>query len=356
MHVGLVTNFPKSTGSGRYAHELFSALKGISAGDFELLSCGESAADPIRGITFPVYRQTLNSFLVYPRRIPKGYDITHLTNQFLMNGARFCKNPVVTVLDTIMLDYPSYPFLTRVLQKNALKSLNFARHVISISEYTKETLVRLGIDADKIKATHLGYDRNVFKRQDKSKCRDALGLPHDKKIVLHVGSEEPRKNVDKILLALGEVLKSEDAVLVRVGQNSKSISALAERLGIADKLIRFKGGVSDSQLSLIYNAADMFVFPSSYEGFGFPPLEAMACGVPVVSSDKTSLKEVVGNAALIVEPDAVSQIAGNILEVLGKKSLQSKLSLKGLRQAKKFSWEKCAKETLGIYEMVLSKA
>lgn len=352
MNVALITNFKKNTGSGRYAYELHSLLKETI--NVKLLPCGERPEDAIHGIKLPVYRKTINSFFVYPRRIPGNYDIVHLTNQFLINGARFAKNPVVTILDTIMLDYPGYPFLTRFLQKNALKSLAYAKQIISISDYTKNDLIRRGVDEGKIKTIYLGYNSSVFRKQDKAECRKALGIPEDKKIVLNVGSEEPRKNVDKLIRAFYDVSKSDDdALILRVGEKTKKTEDLSQELGIADKLIHFGNVSDDEKLSVIYNSADVFVFPSSYEGFGIPPLEAMACGVPVISSGKTSLKEVVGDAAIIVEPDDISSISEKILEVLTSKKLQTKLSLKGLERAKKFGWDRCAKETLKVYEELL---
>lgn len=352
MNVGIITNFPKNTGSGRYAYELYDRLK-HQAG-IKLLSCGENPDNAIHGIKFPFYRMTLNSFFIYPRRVPKDYDVVHFTNQFLMNGARFSKNSVVTVLDTIMLEFPGYPFLTRALQKNALKSLDFAKQIIAISNHTKEDLIKRGIGGDKIKTIYLGYSEQVFRKQDKAKCREMLGLPLDKKIVLHVGSEEPRKNVDKLLLAFKEATKNnDDVLLVRVGEKSKKILELAEHLGISDKMIHFGRLPDDTKLAQVYNSADVFAFPSSYEGFGIPPLEAMACGVPVISSDKTSLKEVVRDAAIIIEPENVLELAEKITEVLSKKALQDKLSAKGLSNAKKFTWDRCAKETLNVYESII---
>jgi glycosyltransferase involved in cell wall biosynthesis len=131
--------------------------------------------------------------------------------------------------------------------------------------------------------------------------------------------------------------------------------AFVERLGLTRR-VRFLQAVSNRDLVSLYNAASLFVFPSLYEGFGLPPLEAMACGVPVIAANNSSIPEIVGDAALLVDVDDCREVSGGMSRVLGNEALQVSLSRQGLRRAQGFSWDRCAEETANIYDMVLQGA
>jgi len=180
-------------------------------------------------------------------------------------------------------------------------------------------------------------------------------------VIMYLGSEEPRKNLALILNAICRLKKILPGVkLLKVGGSQmggdrRSVLALIRELHLEDEVV-FTGQVAESDLPRYYNAADLFVFPSFYEGFGLPPLEAMACGCPVVASDATSLPEVVGNAGYLINPRDVegfaTAMAGLLTDMGG--SNRDSLVARGLAQAKKFSWDVSARQTMDVYEKVLA--
>jgi glycosyltransferase involved in cell wall biosynthesis len=176
--------------------------------------------------------------------------------------------------------------------------------------------------------------------------------------ILYVGSLEPRKNLLRLLEGYSQLRSWSDKwSLVIVGARNfwKSSPVVKEvkELGLKS-YVRFTGYVPDEDLPAIYSGADLFVFPSIYEGFGLPVLEAMACGIPVVTSNTSSLPEVAGDAALLVDPYSVDEIAAAMRRVLCDPDVAAELCAKGLQRAKQFSWERTARETIAVYEKVLN--
>jgi glycosyltransferase involved in cell wall biosynthesis len=181
-------------------------------------------------------------------------------------------------------------------------------------------------------------------------ARARLGLPE--RFVLNVGTVEPGKNRETLLRALA-LLRGRGLAhaLVVVGQRgwlAERPDTAAARLGVAEA-VRYTGYLPDSDLPLVYNLAEAFVFPSWREGFGLPPLEAMACGTPVVSSDRPAMPEVLGDAALYAPPDRPDAIADALARVLTDAGLRDDLRARGLARAAGYSWERAARETLAVY-------
>ncbi len=176
--------------------------------------------------------------------------------------------------------------------------------------------------------------------------------------LLFVGSQAPRKNLPRLLEAFARLRRWSDRWrLVVVGAGPRPPAAIAaqiHRLGLADG-VHVAGRVPEEDLPALYNGADLFVFPSLYEGFGLPVLEAMACGVPVVTADRSSLPEVAGDAALLVDPTDVEAIAAALRRVLADEALAASLRARGLARAATFSWERTARETVAVYESVLGR-
>jgi glycosyltransferase involved in cell wall biosynthesis len=174
--------------------------------------------------------------------------------------------------------------------------------------------------------------------------------------VLFVGSVERRKNLRGLLQAYARLLETDVACpLVIVGTRRRGageIGRTLQELHLEESVI-FTGYVPDADLPAIYTGADLFVFPSLYEGFGLPPLEAMACGTPVVCSNAASLPEVVGDAAIMVDPYDVEGLAEAMLRVLTDADLREHLRRKGLERARQFTWERTARETVAVYREVL---
>ena len=227
-----------------------------------------------------------------------------------------------------------------------------ADRIIVISESTKSDLIDLyGIAPDKIRVIYSGvsFPKNIVEIEKKS-CVEKYDLPDN--FILFLGTLEPRKNVLGVVKAF-EVLKNAgrpDLKLVIVGGRGWLYRELFDYVGVSKHKndIIFLGRVLNEEKEILYSLAKVFVFPSFFEGFGFPPLEAMICGTPVVTSNTSSLPEVAGDSALTVNPQRVDEIAGAIKVLLDDNGLRSVMIEKGRKRARQFSWQKCAEETLGF--------
>lgn len=230
----------------------------------------------------------------------------------------------------------------------------FSDRIIAVSESTKHDLVRTyDIDPAKISVIASGVDR-AFSRPLSDvleRFRSEKRLPE--RFVLFLGTLEPRKNVIGVIRAFNRLKRSGafgDLDLVIAGAPGwlyQDIFSEAERSPHVGS-IRFVGSVSDQERVLYYAAASAFVYPSFFEGFGMPPLEAMACGTPVVVSRTSSLPEVVADAGILVNPYDIAAIAAALSDVLNDQRLRQELIRKGVARAKQFSWERCARETVDI--------
>ena len=262
---------------------------------------------------------------------------------------------VVTIFDFSVILYPEWHPKRRIryFKKNFWKNLERADRIIVISDYIKKEAVSFRLPEERLKTIHLGYDREVFKTyppQDLQSIRKKYSLPDH--FMLFVGSIEPRKNLENLVRAYISLDKGirKDIKLVLAGfrgWENKEIMALLREVK-SDVL--YLGYLPDTELGELYNLATLFIYPSIYEGFGLPPLEAMACGCPVVVSNAASLPEVCGDAAYYVDPRDVNSIAGGIAKVLSDETLRRSLIARGLERAKLFSWEQAAKKHLEVFE------
>jgi glycosyltransferase involved in cell wall biosynthesis len=240
----------------------------------------------------------------------------------------------------------------------AMKGLAKADHLVADSAYTKMTLVdALGIEEHRIEVVHLGIDFDRFRPEGRDKePLSHHGLRSDRRYLIYVGSEDPRKNVATLIRALAGVrIRHTDVELIKVGkahfENERSLLiSLATDLGIRAS-IHFLDEVSEEDLPRLYQVADVCVMPSLYEGFGFPVLEAMACGTPVVSSNASSLPELVGDAAILFDPrhGAEQELARRIDEVLSSDTLRTRMKMAGVEQAAKFTWDRTVRQMADIY-------
>jgi glycosyltransferase involved in cell wall biosynthesis len=231
---------------------------------------------------------------------------------------------------------------------------------LTVSVHSKRDISKyLNIPMEKITVIHLAAGEH-FRPLAEPVIRSALdraGLSQP--YILYVGSIEPRKNLMRLLEAYAQLRHWStrwDLVVVG-GRNiwkSSPVGETTEKQNL-EPFVHFTGYIPDSDLPGIYNGADLFVFPSLYEGFGLPVLEAMACGTPVITSNTSSLPEVAGDAALLVDPYNVEEIAAAMRHVLEDSALANDLRERGLKHAKKFSWEKTARQTISVYEKVLGK-
>jgi len=269
---------------------------------------------------------------------------------------------VVTIHDLVIDKFPeTIDFKRRLYLWAAIRhSIAKADRIIAVSECTKRDIVkRFNVSETKIDVIHEAAAPGFcqYKTSD-STLRICRQYRIDKPYILYVGTIEPRKNLTALIRAYAR-LKTSAAIkheLVIVGKKSWYYGKLfreISRESIQDDVI-FTGYLPRLYLPHFYNAADLFILPSLYEGFGLPILEAMACGTPVIASNVSALPEVAGDAAILIDPYDVEAIAEAMYRVLTDGDLRAELVKRGLERVKQFSWERCARETLRVYEKALS--
>jgi glycosyltransferase involved in cell wall biosynthesis len=263
----------------------------------------------------------------------------------------------VTVHDLSFLFYPQgFRTLNRLyLRLFARLSARRARRVIAVSESTKRDVVeQYGVAPEKVDVVYNGVDP-VFRplpADQVSAFRAHRGLPDH--FILFVGTLEPRKNIARLLQAYAQLPGARPPFMFVGGKGwfYDEIFTLVERLELGTE-VHFVGYVPADDLPMWYNAADLFVYPSLYEGFGLPPLEAMACGTPVVTSTASSLPEVVGQAALLVDPADTGALARAIERGLADADLRAQMRAEGLARVAGFSWRETARRTADSYRQAL---
>ena len=265
---------------------------------------------------------------------------------------------IVTVHDLSFLLFPECHErrLREYLERAVPWSVSRAAVVLADSENTMNDLIcLLDVEPDRVEVVYPGVDEH-FQRvedQDQLQCvRQRLGLMFP--FILYIGTIEPRKNLSRLIQAYARLKarRQIDHKLVIAGQKGWLYDEVFRRaidLRVADDVV-FPGYVPDSDLPSLYTLADAFVFPSLYEGFGLPPLEAMACGTPVVTSTASSLPEVVGDASITVNPTDVDELAHAIALVLSDSELRRRLTQAGLERARVLTWAAAAEKLLGVYQ------
>ncbi len=299
------------SGAGRYENELFNNMQ-----------------------NFPdISIKRINGRNIFSQ--PDNSDINHATFQELAPLKIFknLKNFVLTVHDIIPTTQYTITQKIRHIWYLTEVCIQFADKIITDSEFTKNELInRLGISPYKIHVIPLGVGKN-YTTYDKQSCREMFNFKPDKKYILIVSSNKPWKNMklaDKIINELHNEYQ-----FIKVGYGEGDL-----------------GYVPEIQMPYLYNACDLFLHTSLYEGFGLPVLEAMACGCPIVSSNAASLPEVVKNAGFLIHPNAYNfkMFIDTIRELLSNDSLYNSKRKKGIENAKEFTWERTAKETIKVYE------
>ena len=273
------------------------------------------------------------------------------------------KKTVVTILDLIYHLFPKTYSKAKCLYYEAFvsRAAHQANRIITISENNKRDIIEhLRVPEEKVTVTYCGVDSAFAPVEDATRItivKKKYHLPD--KFILSVGTLEPRKNIPRLLRAFANLLNQTriEEKLVITGMKGwlyGEIFDTISELGIEED-VHFTGFASDSDLPALYSGASLFVFPSIYEGFGFPPLEAMACGTPVITSNTSSLPEVIGNAGIMVNPYKTEEIAEAMYKLLSDENIQNEMRRKGIERAKQFSWEETAKQTLYVYEEVFSR-
>lgn len=316
--------------------------------------------------SFAVARVSRNPFLrlgaelsLQLRKTPQ--DLLHVQ----YTAPLFCPTPVVvTIHDVSYLDHPEYflSFRAHQLRLSTRRTLRNAAQVITVSEFSRQRIAEAyGLDPADIVVTPNGPQQQFrpLKRETSMlKVNRALGIAAP--YILHVGDWRPRKNQINLVRAFAQLVKNHPSLkhhLVLAGKHtwfSPRVLAEIRRSGVQER-IAVTGFVDDDLLPALYNAADVFVFPSWYEGFGLPAVEAMACGRPVVCSDATALPEVVDGAALLFRPDSVEEQMRAIRDLLLDAELSARMAGKSLQRARHFDWRETAAKTLDTYYRVAEK-
>lgn len=267
---------------------------------------------------------------------------------------------VITIYDFVWHFFPETMSGSNLLISRLLipRSIRRADRIACISKATANDLATLfSADAFKAEVVPLAADnyRPLEKETGTAYVAQKYGLQN--KYILNIGTIEPRKNVTKLLKAF-RLLRSHhttDYCLLIAGGSgwrNSSVYSTYRECGFTDDEVKFLGYVPDEDMPYLYAGAELFVFPSLYEGFGLPPLEAMACGCPVITSNVSSLPEVVGDAGLMVAPKDTEELAEAMTRVLNDEGLRRQMSLRGLEQSRQFSWEKAACQMLDIFRNV----
>ena len=307
-------------------------------------------------------------FLIHSYEILKAlrqHRILHLTNHHLARFAVFLKKSIciLTVHDLIrhfdrqgLNTYIRRPtFRDRIDLWLDWQGIKRAKHIIAISHHTKKDLINYaGIPEERITVVYHGIDHDVFYPRPEPR-------PFDSPYILFVGSEHPRKNLAALLKAFHKLKQDRrfrELKLVKVGEAGGKESDFraqtldtVESLGLTDEVV-FTDFVSEDMLANYYSHAECMVLPSLYEGFGWPPVEAMACGCLVIVSNVASLPEITGDAALKVNPHDSDSLASAIRMILTDGRLKQEMVSKGLERASQFTWDKAARETMGVYRSV----
>lgn len=266
---------------------------------------------------------------------------------------------IITIHDLIFLRYPENfkPAKRRYLKAMTTWSARHATHIIAVSEATRrDTIDLLGVRPNNVTTVHNGVSEQFKRLPDETRLKFIRDKQLASRVILYIGTLEPRKNLVTLLRAFAAISEEpacSDVTLVIGGSKGwyyQEIFSTAKHLGLTARgRVRFLGRVPDDELPMWYNIASIFAYPSLYEGFGLPALEAMACGAPVVVSNTSCFPEVVGNAGVLLDPRDVRSWAESIRQLLANPEAAAELGKKGLVQAANFSWERSARKTAEVY-------
>jgi glycosyltransferase involved in cell wall biosynthesis len=361
---------------GRNRYSLFYAARGLPAGTPEARLAGELFGERPNFRRVPVPLSVRQMFAVWQRlRLPVPADL--FTGRCdVLHSPDFVSPPhrsgadVITVHDLSFMVVPecAEPRLAAFLGKTVPRAVRRADRIIAVSHQTKRDLVRLlGVPEEKVVVVHNGVegrfrgqgsgvrDQGLGIRGQVERLREKLGLP--RRFVLHVGTLEPRKNLVRLIEGYAQAVRGMegDVALVLAGRKGWLYEPILEAAGRVNAggdgaRVIFVDYIADSDLPLLYNMAEVFAYPSLYEGFGLPVAEAMMCGTPTLVSEDAALREVAGEATVRVEAQSVESIADGLRRLLSDEDLRARLSAEGPQQVAGFTWEAAARAVLGVYE------
>ena len=286
-------------------------------------------------------------------------DVFHAPH-YVMPPAVRCRS-IVTIHDCVHLMFPQYlpnRAASLYVKASMWSAARRSRKILTVSEASKRDIIRfLNIPAEKVVVVYNAIDERFgVAPSDEAIARVRERYQLDHRFVLYVGNIKPHKNLVRLVEAFDRLRARgfDDLTLLIIGDEISKLPALRRAVHShkLHKHVRFLGYLPDDTLAILYRLADVFVFPSLYEGFGLPPLEAMACGAPVVTSNVSSLPEVTGDAAVLVDPYDTASIADGVAKVLSDPTLRDEMRVKGIARAREFSWERSVSRTREIYQEV----
>jgi glycosyltransferase involved in cell wall biosynthesis len=369
----------ENTGSGQYTRQLAHGLTEPEAGPECLLlrpRDGNSAtsalprpaqiSERLLGTPLPLGTNVAKLWfeqVSFPRACSQeNVDVIHVP--YFAPPLLGARKTLVTVHDLIPLVLPAYrgSLLVRTYTRLVTIAARRAAAILTDSHSSKRDIVALlRVPAERVRVIHLAASEGFKPVSDEARLYDVrrkYGLPEE--YVLYLGGFDQRKNLETLIAAYADVaarLGSENRLVVagrlptRDSDFFPNPRRLVERWNLQDKVI-FAGWVKEDDKPALYSGANLFVFPSRYEGFGLPVLEAMSCGTAVIASNSTSLPEITGDAALLVDPDDVEGLAAAMTDLLENETRREELASKGLQRARLFSWRETAAQTLEAYRAV----
>lgn len=370
MNVGIDARLlHNTTGIGRYTRSLvfeytrreqFQNDQLILFADVPLCSEQQPLADNVDVVISGCHHRILwTNWYLPPLLQRRKIDVYHGVCNFELPIRKVCRY-VVTIHDLVPLFFPElvpkkHLLFFRLLMKRVAHTADI---IITDSEHSKEDIIRhLSVPEKNIRVISLGYQQQYQRIQDQQRISETLARYRIRQpYLLFVGVIEPKKNLERLVEAYALLQKGaaipKDFQLVIAGGEGWFSERLYQKVKDyeLDQRIVFPGYIPEEHLPVLYSGAELFVFPSLYEGFGLPVLEAMSCGTPVVTSHVSSLPEIAGDAGFLVDPGDPEAIAQGITTVLSDELLRKQMRELGYRQAQKFSWERTAQATYQVYQ------
>ena len=374
--IGIDARFfgPEAKGLGRYVQKLIQYLEKIDANSdrhYYIFLRKEQFEQYVPGADN--FTKVLADYQWYTFEEQFKYPL--FLNQYKLDLIHFChfnvplfyrRSFIVTIHDLILLHYPTirnttlhhYYYAVKLFayEKVIRSAARRARKIITVSEFTRNDIVNnIFISEEKVAVTLEGCEAELLRELLPNSLAIYEKYKIKKPYLLYVGNAYPHKNLEKLCQAFTSVLeKFPNLQLVLVGGKDFFYQRLEKYIKDNDlKNIILTGYVNDFELEVIYRGAEAFVFPSLYEGFGLPPLEAMVKNIPVVSSDRTSMPEILGDAALYFDPEDVNAMAVQLKRLLSERWLKEDLKARGKKRGALFDWETMARQTLEIYKSIV---